>query len=359
MDEKNFYCSVCGCELEEDEICDFDGQIYCEDCLDEVTTVCECCGERFINEEIISDMNHSVCNSCFESYYTYCEGCNCIINRDSAYYLDNYDDYCYSCYQKELENKSIHDYGYKPEPKFRGSGTRYIGVELECDEGGKDEDNAAEILEIANKHFEENIYIKYDGSLSDGFEIVSHPMTLQYHKEIMPWEKVLKVLVSLDYLSHKTNTCGLHCHINRNSLGIDSEAIDETVARILYFVEHHWDKLLKFSRRTESQMRRWANRYGIKDKAKDFIYEAKNKCYSRYVCVNLNNHSTIEFRIFRGTLKYNTFIATLELVNEICELCTNHSDEEVEIVTWSDFVNLVENNENKELIIYLKERNLY
>lgn len=34
---------------------------------------------------------------------------------------------------------------------------------------------------------------------------------------------------------------------------------------------------------------------------------------SRYTCVNLTNADTIEFRMFRGTLKLNTLIATLQL----------------------------------------------
>ena len=40
----------------------------------------------------------------------------------------------------------------------------------------------------------------------------------------------------------------------------------------------------------------------------------------RYTCVNLENPATIEFRMFRGTLKYNTLIATLQLVNRICDV---------------------------------------
>jgi len=35
--------------------------------------------------------------------------------------------------------------------------------------------------------------------------------------------------------------------------------------------------------------------------------------------VNITNADTIEFRIFRGTLKYNTLIATLQMVAVECE----------------------------------------
>ena len=72
--------------------------------------------------------------------------------------------------------------------------------------------------------------------------------------------------------------------------------------------------------------------------------------------VNLCNYSTIEFRLFRGTLKINTFIATLQLVNEICNVAISMSDEGLQKLSWSEFVS---NIKELELIQYLKERKLY
>lgn len=80
------------------------------------------------------------------------------------------------------------------------------------------------------------------------------------------------------------------------------------------------------------------------------------KNYGRYVTVNLCNYHTIEFRLFRGTLKYNTLIATLELVNKICELAVLMDDDEIAKLSWSEFVAGI--NE-PELIQYLKARQLY
>ena len=133
-------------------------------------------------------------------------------------------------------------------------------MELEIDEGGKNSDNADTLLGIGNR-IAEHIYIKSDGSLSDGMEIVTHPMALKYHKDKMPWAEIMRSAIHMDYRSHKTSTCGLHIHVNRTAFGATREAQDECVSRVLYFVEHHWLELLKFS--------------------------------------------TIEFRMFRGTLKYN------------------------------------------------------
>ena len=72
--------------------------------------------------------------------------------------------------------------------------------------------------------------------------------------------------------------------------------------------------------------------------------------------VNLNNYHTIEFRLFRGTLKYNTFIATLQMVNHICDAAISLSEEGIDAMSWSEFVSSIRET---ELIQYLKERRLY
>ena len=51
-------------------------------------------------------------------------------------------------------------YSYKPSPVFYGRGERFLGVELEVDKGGRDTDNAQELLEIANTANEKRLYIK-------------------------------------------------------------------------------------------------------------------------------------------------------------------------------------------------------
>ena len=60
---------------------------------------------------------------------------------------------------------------------------KYFGVELELDEAGEDNENAQELLDIvnSNRYEEEHMYAKHDGSLTEGFELVTHPMSLNYH----------------------------------------------------------------------------------------------------------------------------------------------------------------------------------
>ena len=355
---KKLVCCECGEVLTPDEAMEFDGNIYCQNCLDDVTFICDCCGERAYNDDEITDNNISICQSCYDNYYTRCDDCNRLIHNDDAYYLSDDDDYpyCHDCYM-ERSGGSIREYSYKPNPIFYGEDTRYMGVELEVDEGGHSTSNAKKIMDIANND-DDRLYVKSDGSISDGFEMVTHPMSLDYHKNQMPWKLIMDELIEMGYLSHKTNTCGLHVHVNRNSLGASSTLQEDAVARILYFVEHNWDEMLRFSRRTESAMQRWAARYGAKENPKAHMDDAK-KDYSRYRCINIQNYYTIEFRLFRGTLKYSTFIATLELVNEICSVAVSLSDDEMTKLTWEKFVDGIDREANAELISYLGERQLY
>ncbi|SFW44044.1 amidoligase family protein [Ruminococcus flavefaciens] len=353
--ENVLYCSHCGAIISEDEDYEtVDGDIVCMDCVEQHTTTCDRCGAIIWTSESYGDDYTTLCSHCYHNHYTRCSSCDTLLHEDDAYHLDGYD-YCSDCYHDEVDkSRSIHDYGYKPDPIFYGDSQRYFGVELEIDGAGKDSDNADEILAIANKD-EEHVYIKGDGSLDDGMEIVTHPMSLEYHKNYC-WDNIMKKAIYLGYRSHQTSTCGLHIHVNRNCFGEDRDEQDVVIARILYFVEHHWNELLRFSRRTEYSMNRWAARYGFEKTGREILDKAKKGNNGRYAAVNLMNWATIEFRLFRGTLKYNTFIAALELVDAICDLAVNLTDEGIAKMSWSEFVDTIK---EPELIQYLKERRLY
>ncbi len=352
------HCSSCNCEISSDDgYFTIDDRILCEDCCDEQTVACENCYERIWIDDDAGDENIHLCQSCRDNYYVSCTNCGRLVYEDSANYSDEDDPYCDSCYAEQT-NVIIHDYSYKPFPIFYGHASRYFGVELEIDGGGRDEEKASAILDIGNS-FIEQIYIKSDGSLDSGLEIVSHPMTLGYHRNRMPWEDIMETALALGYCSHKTTTCGLHFHVNRSSFGNEADVQEECISRVLFFVEHNWDELLQFSRRTEAQISKWAARYGCKAHPKEVLENAKNSSNGRYSCINLCNWDTIEFRMFRGTLKYSSFIATLELVSIICDLACNITDEEMQQLSWIEFVSSIDTEKYPELITYLKERGLY
>ena len=253
-------CSICGREYAEDEVILFDDEYLCETCLDEETLVCSDCGTRIWSEQNAGSSEHPLCQRCFDRNYTTCERCGAVLSFDSVFYLDDEDDmpYCESCCEM-LRNRAIHDYSYRPEPIFYGDAPRYFGVELEIDGAGEVGSNAEKILAIGNQDAE-RVYCKHDGSLDDGFEIVSHPATLVCHMQDFPWEQMMKKAVQLGYCSHQVGTCGLHVHISRKAFGASTLEQEASIARLLFFVEKNWNELLKFSRRTNRQLERWAAR---------------------------------------------------------------------------------------------------
>lgn len=353
MKENNIICSECGAVLTEENSHVFDSHTMCEECFNRCTVTCDNCGERIWRDRAEGDSNYTLCSNCYEYAYTTCENCGRLIHNDDSYY-DNDEPYCYDCYQK-LEENPIKSYNYKPEPIFYGSGDLFMGVELEVDKGGEDNDNANTLVNMANQQ----IYCKHDGSIDDGFEIVSHPMALDYHINDMNWSEMFTKAIEMGYRSHQTCTCGLHIHINRTAFGEDAEIQEAVIGRIVFFVEKHWNELVKFSRRTAENLNRWAAKYAtISDTTKETYKKAKDKRLGRYVAVNLENYNTVEFRLFRGTLCYKTFIATLQLVYEICRFAIMLSDNELESMSWSDFVLKIA-SDKKELVEYLKSKRLY
>ena len=346
-------CSVCGAV---GPVTEFDGHRLCGACLARETVVCSHCGTRLWAEDNAGTLSLPLCADCYEESYTTCCECGRIISVYDACCLDDdgEEPCCPQCFSRRSK-AIIHDYYYKPAPIFYGEGPRYFGVELEIDQGGERPDYAERLLAIANRDAE-RLYIKHDGSISDGFEAVTHPISLEYHLHTMPWAELLEEAARLGYRSHQTNTCGLHIHVSRKAFGETQAEQDAAIGRVLFFIEKNWSELLRFSRRTPQQLERWAARYGYRDQPKELLEHAKYSCPGRYVCLNLENADTIEFRIFRGTLNLNTVKATLQLTDRICTAAICLTDEEMRDLSWSGFVSAVT---EPELIRYLKERRLY
>lgn len=142
-------CAHCG--TAEGELTEFNGRLYCEDCLDDLTLVCTDCGSRFLRTHNRSENDDfPICPECYDRDYTRCVRCGRIIDTDHCWYpLDNDDPYCADCCST-IENSPIHDYYFKPYPIFYGDGPRYFGVELEIDDGGECDSSAEALMNITN-----------------------------------------------------------------------------------------------------------------------------------------------------------------------------------------------------------------
>jgi hypothetical protein len=248
-------------------------------------------------------------------------------------------------------------YSTKPDPIFYG-GTEGYGLELEIDEGDYKQEAARAIAEAGGDH----IYLKEDGSLSSaGFEIVSHPATLDYHVKRFPWDKICNVALSYGYRSHDTNTCGLHIHASRSLFGNNQMEQDLTIAKIMLLFDRWYNSnIVQFARRNLSNMRRWADKPDAdilpSDDDSSAVAKAKKTANHRYKAINLQNTYTVEFRIFRGTLKRDTIIASIQWIDVFIRYCRSTSLKDLFNITWED---IFSNTGHVELTEYLKQRNLY
>ena len=189
MSETVCACGHCNSEFPFAELTYMDDQSLCANCLDEETVVCQDCDERIWRDDNYGTDFHPLCERCYDRDYTHCTDCGRLLSNEDACYAGNDEDedypYCENCCPNNRES-GIRPYSYKPSPVFHGDGPRYMGVELEVD-------NAEKILDIGNADVN-LVYCKHDGSLEDGFEIVTHPCSLDYHMSRVPPSYVVKAV---------------------------------------------------------------------------------------------------------------------------------------------------------------------
>lgn len=226
---------------------------------------------------------------------------------------------------------------------------RWFGVELEVElnreKNHYDREEKAERLhqvlnggERGHRAFFEN-----DGSLGHGFEIVSQPMSLPMHREFWTWLKQPELVRGL--LSHNTSTCGLHVHVTKQPLS------KLQIAKMVAFVNNEVNRPL-----ITAVARRYAEGYcKIKDKKIGTAHYSED----RYEAVNVTSRKTVEFRIFKGSLKYESVIAAIEFVNALVEFtapCHEGSISSLNADAFLDFINNKLADETASLRPYLANR---
>ena len=66
MNEETNVCFCCEDEYPEDELIEFEGHLYCEECLENSTVICSHCGERIRNEDNAGNDDMPLCESCYQ-----------------------------------------------------------------------------------------------------------------------------------------------------------------------------------------------------------------------------------------------------------------------------------------------------
>ena len=263
-------------------------------------------------------------------------------------------------------NNDINSHDYKPRFSFFRTGNEkenekklLVGFELEVENV---EDNIScktlikGISEIINTEDKQFLYYKYDGSLNDGVEIVSMPFSLNYIRENRDKiQEVFKYIVNEGFRSHEPNTCGLHFHINKEYFGNTSKEVEENIDKLILFTEYYKNKLITFSRRdTFTYCHFLGDERHLTNEERLNILKVKKEKFNvdRYMVVNIENSKTVEFRLIRGTLNFNTFMASVEFIFNIARVIKNNK---ITDISWNDVINY---EDSEFLPQYCKEKNI-
>ena len=214
----------------------------------------------------------------------------------------------------DMDSATINSYSFRPSMKFcslsnENKNAPFFGIELEVE---RKNSKGLKHKYMAGMIEHEHWYFKTDGSLTDGFEIVSHPMTFNYIKQSeKTFADSLKLLVENGYNSYDANTCGMHIHISKANF------TTWHLYRFLKFFVENKEFIVSISQRKIEKLQKWANIEDENDSS--LIYKAKKKDGNdkRYVAINLQNKATIEIRIFRGTLNLNSFMKNIEFAHSL------------------------------------------
>ena len=241
----------------------------------------------------------------------------------------------------------------------------FCGFELEMsDEDGRMPfREAAEYLNDACGQF---AYMKHDGSVSNGFELVTHPHTLSAYQQRMPMWNAIDLLRSRGWRSwSSSSSCGLHIHINNASFVDVGHAM-----RFLKFIYSNKSPLVAFAGRDSSYARfdfeqfvtreihaGWHDDGSMKFETQNLSHVVKKQQVNqgRYLAVNAQNDNTYELRFFRGSMRPKTVLACLEFtyaLHEYTQGLTSHDCVAKRALTWRSFLAFVRNKSGSEDFAY-------
>lgn len=301
-------CDWCGySSTDEDNFSTVEGELVCDDCMSYAETCNDCGSVQRTQSEMYYAMGEYVCQSCYENNYGSCEYCEEVYAYDIGPECGCENEYCNS--------RLVHDYSYRPNAIFhrtpecsRGRSTLYLGCELEMENNGCDSLTYGAELAHSKSNNEDLFYLKHDGSVSRGFELVTHPMTLAYIRDTFKWT-VADTMSNIGYRAWDTDdSCGFHIHLSRSAFVSRSH-----VFKFVWFVYANSEPLISFAGRHSTSYARFEP-----SELQTLTYKARGGGQdTRYYALNTQNSRTIELRFMRGSLNRETLIAYCEFADAV------------------------------------------
>jgi len=219
----------------------------------------------------------------------------------------------------------------------RQNGALYLGVELEVDDFPAPDGTSLLLGKLPN--YKKEFIMKYDGTLTRGIEIVSHPATLDYHEQRFGWDKVLAIVVENKGKDRKN--CGLHIHFNKNFFSDLPYTMNKCFLKLLYISKAYEEPLYEFSRRSTYGYLRHPN-YSLKWVKDTKVKDARNSTsyIGRGYPFALHSHypTTIEVRLFNSTVKLQELFGAFELTTYIATTAKTMRIADLHRMSWAKFI---------------------
>jgi hypothetical protein len=172
----------------------------------------------------------------------------------------------------------------------------------------------------AIKGFGNLVYLKEDGSIRDGFELVTHPMDHDYAMGSVNWSALRDMESAGAFV--RPNDNGIHVHVSRDGFSSDAH-----VYRWMKLLYRNQAMMVRAARR-DSTWARWEReaRQAHKHTARKCQTSDSQRAsynFGRYQAINTANDPTLELRVFASSLDPATVTGTLSLVAGTVEYTRN------------------------------------
>jgi hypothetical protein len=263
-------------------------------------TYCNDSHNYLLDDEIIID---GMCYNKDTVEITNCEDCNsrCVVQdtRDGLCVNCLNDSYHVQNYSMRVEN----ELGFDKHTLKRKSDP-YLGIEMEFQVDKRKQGRL-----YVGDNLAGHAMMKEDGSISDGFEVVSRPASYLSHLHNYD-----SFLTNLPEYIHPHKSCGMHVHISRTAFTTMG------AGKFVEFMNRADNKsfIKLIAGRGTTNYQNGDPDYTIK---KPFRIAKRGEYCNRYNFVNLGNTKTIELRIFATPANKKEFHIRMQFVKAMVDYC--------------------------------------
>lgn len=294
-------------------------------------------------------------NTCLLCNQQYAKGSNIKFHKrpiDNLNRAETFNHYiqvkvCRSCFNKyqNLILQNLEPYfGHNEHPEYKYHRINYkddslmLGVELELEINNLSLFKEQVIYSISQELDKINarnlVYLKHDGSLKYGIEIVTQPMTLKF---LINRFNVKSLLDSLQKYFTVLSTCGMHIHVDKKFIPIDIFiAINQFLFnnRLLMFIFSGRGKYIDLNMQRNNFLVN--NRY-YSFRSASGIDTSRILDRGKYFSLAYREN-TAEFRFFASTLNYDIYMTNIMFIEAIIRYIEVYNIKRVMLSNFEKFL---------------------